>query len=130
MARAIDVPGTKINLPPTEVLDIENYLHGIDGVHMKSTVDVKPLKSFAHEKLPATSPLLSVLLLEQDELPIRARFDLSLGNVWEIDEIYLQIGRKRFPLIVVKDLKTCFIVAARLAKSATIAAITEVLFCA
>jgi hypothetical protein len=37
---------------------------------MKSTVNVKPLKNFALEKLPATSPLLSVLLLEEDELPV------------------------------------------------------------
>ena len=57
-------------------------------------------------------------------------FTPVLGDIWEIDEIYLQIGRKRFPLIVVKDLKTCFIVAAKLAKSTTIKTVSEVLVCA
>ena len=53
-----------------------------------------------------------------------------LGDTWEIDEVYIPLGRKRFPLIVIKDLKTCFIVAAKLAKSATIKAVTEALICA
>jgi transposase-like protein len=57
-------------------------------------------------------------------------FTPLLGNIWEIDEIYIPVGKKRCPLVVVKDLKTCFIVVAKLARSVTIKEVTKVLICA
>jgi hypothetical protein len=52
-------------------LDLGNYARFPDGVPpMVKKICVKPLKNFAFEKLPAASPLLSILLLEEDELPV------------------------------------------------------------
>jgi hypothetical protein len=59
----------------------------------------------------------------------RFGFTPVLEHIWEIDEIYLLFGRKNWPLIVFKDLKTCFIVA-KIAKSVTVQAVTQVLVCA
>jgi hypothetical protein len=57
-------------------------------------------------------------------------FAPALGDTWEIDEVYIPLEGKDYPLIVIKDLKTCFIVAPKLARSVTIKAVTEVLICA
>ena len=44
-------------------------------------------------------------------------FKLQFGDVWEIDEIYLPVEDKDLPLIVVRDLKTVFIIVANLAET-------------
>ena len=54
-------------------------------------------------------------------------FKLQFGDVWEIDETYLKLEDKRLPLIVVRDLKTGFIIVAVLAKVASYKAIKEAL---
>ncbi|MEM3840442.1 MAG: DDE-type integrase/transposase/recombinase [Candidatus Bathyarchaeia archaeon] len=54
-------------------------------------------------------------------------FKLYLGDVWEIDETYLSVKGKRLPLILVRDLKTGFIIVGKLRESVTAKAIKEVL---
>jgi len=46
-------------------------------------------------------------------------FDLHVGDVWEIDEIYLKVRNKRAPLIAVRDLRTSFFVGGNFADSVT-----------
>lgn len=60
----------------------------------------------------------------------RFEFRLNLGDIWEIDETYLHIRGKRLPLILVRDLKTGFIIVGKLAWSVTANAIKEVLMIA
>lgn len=57
-------------------------------------------------------------------------FKLYLGDVWEIDETYLSVKGKRLPLILVRDLKTGFIIVGKLTESVTAKAIKEVLIMA
>ena len=54
-------------------------------------------------------------------------FKLQLGDFWEIDEVYLPVEDRGLPLIVVRDLKTAFIIVAILAKTATYKAIKQAL---
>ncbi|MEM2143865.1 MAG: DDE-type integrase/transposase/recombinase [Candidatus Jordarchaeaceae archaeon] len=44
-------------------------------------------------------------------------FRLRLGDVWEIDELYVACKNQRFPLIIVRDLRTGFDVGTYLARS-------------
>jgi len=60
----------------------------------------------------------------------KSGFSPILGDIWEIDEIWLPLGRENFPLIVVKDLKTCFFPAANPARGSSIETTTEALVCA
>jgi hypothetical protein len=60
----------------------------------------------------------------------KSGFSPILGDIWEIDEIWLPLGRENFPLIVVKDLKTCFFPAANPARASSIETTTEALVCA
>lgn len=46
-------------------------------------------------------------------------FELQLGDMWEIDELYVKLGEKSLPLIVVRDLKTTFDVGTNLAETIT-----------
>jgi len=54
-------------------------------------------------------------------------FKLHFGDFWEIDEIYLSVKDTNLPLIVVRDLKTAFIIVAVLAETATYKAIKQAL---
>lgn len=53
-----------------------------------------------------------------------------LGDIWEVDETSLPIGKERVPLIAVKDLKTCYFPAANLEKASTIETTARALICA
>ena len=54
-------------------------------------------------------------------------FKLQLGDVWEIDEIYLKLEDKKLPLIVIRDLQTSFIIVANLAEVANYKATRQAL---
>jgi hypothetical protein len=54
-------------------------------------------------------------------------FRLKVGRIWEMDEIYVEIEATYFPLILVKDLRTGFIVGKNLALSVTSEAVKEAL---
>jgi len=54
-------------------------------------------------------------------------FNLRTGSIWEIDETYVKIENKNFPLIVVRDLSTAFIIIAILASAVTTQAVKKAL---
>ena len=61
---------------------------------------------------------------------LKLDFKLHLGDIWEIDETYLPVRGKRLPLVLVRDLKTGFIIVGKLVWSVTANAIKEVLIIA
>ena len=48
-----------------------------------------------------------------------------VGDIWEIDETYFNLGKKETTLIVVKDLKTCYFLAANLERASNIETTTK-----
>jgi hypothetical protein len=54
-------------------------------------------------------------------------FKLQLGDTWEIDELFVKLGKSGFSLIVVRDLKTTFDVAVNFAETVTSDAVRIVL---
>lgn len=72
------------------------------------------------------------LMKKEPLLPSQTESDFSprFGDIWEIDEIWLPLGKKNFPFIVVKDLKTCFFPAANLEKKSTVETTANVLISA
>ena len=50
-----------------------------------------------------------------------------VGDIWEIDETYFNLGKKETTLIVVKDLKTCYFLAANLERASNIETTTKAL---
>jgi len=52
---------------------------------------------------------------------------LQLGKIWEIDEIFIRLEDEKYPLIVVRDLKTGFIIVALLSETASYEAIKQAL---
>jgi hypothetical protein len=65
---------------------------------------------------------IDYLMRDGNPLPLvkESDFVLRLGDIWEIDEIWLPLGKENFPVIAVKDLKTCFFPAAPIEKTSSI----------
>jgi|GEM_PF-2304501 len=61
---------------------------------------------------------------------LKLDFKLHLGDICEVDETYLPIRGKRLPLILVRDLKTGFIIVGKLVCGVTINAIKRTLMIA
>lgn len=57
-------------------------------------------------------------------------FKLDVGNIWEIDEMYFPYKKEKLLLIIVRDLKTAFVLGAILAHTVTREAIKSALIAA
>jgi hypothetical protein len=73
------------------------------------------------------SETIDILIKNEYVANKKSMFRPNLGNIWEIDETPVKIGKEFYPLIVVKDLKTCYFVAASIEKSSTIETTTKTL---
>ena len=85
---------------------------------MSSSTVIRQVISSAESAYEAIS-----YLLESGTLGFR----LQVGSIWEIDEIYIKMRKKRLPWIVVRDLSTAFVISEKLVYTVTSDAIRETL---